>query len=439
MELEQAIQQYNYALKQLVQTLHPSIPISQPEAPDSPVEHEVVVSQAALKHHLSPAQVIRVLIARDRVQSALEALATSADSPPLSSDKLEQLIKLDETLKQQARAIAPLTQSTDWRASFNPKESSWWWFLQSPRNWLWKSISIICLTVSLGLIGDIVPRFLTGVPDSLGAFTVSAQSILTLLAAGSIFTKSGQEGLRRLLKCINIPEKYWYVLGVGGSLLLVLSIFMLRQSLPRIGTKYYTRPGIESRGKGNWSSAEEKFKRAIKLNADDAEAHFQLGNLYEDLQMSDQARQHYQLAIHGGIPEATNNLARLNILKKDYPVAVSLLLKALDTDKKQPLNSKTKHTVLKNLGWARLMQKNYPDAEIKLLEAIDLQPTLKLERYEIAAPHCLLAQVMEAQGDKKQALGEWRSCNQYANITIPEQDEWVVMAGKRLTPQETNK
>ena len=213
----------------------------------------------------------------------------------------------------------------------------------------------------------------------------------------------------------------------------MLSFFILRLSLPQIATNFYTNPGKESHNKGDWGSAEEQFKRAIHLNADDAEAHFQLGNLYEDLQMPDQARPEYQLAIQGGIPAATNNLARLNILKKNYPAAVSLLLKAL-SDKN--LDPKTKHAVLKNLGWARLMQKNYPDAEAKLKEAILLEtPKNQLKSYEIAGSHCLLAQVMEAQNEKKGALKEWKTCNQYANITIPEQDEWVTIAQKRLLPK----
>jgi hypothetical protein len=32
------------------------------------------------------------------------------------------------------------------------------------------------------------------------------------------------------------------------------------------------------------------------------------------------------------------------------------------------------------------------------------------------------------------ALTKWKICNQNANITIPEQDEWVAIAQKRLTP-----
>jgi tetratricopeptide (TPR) repeat protein len=359
---------------------------------------------------------------------------------------LEKLSQLDETLRKQAGAIAPFTQSADWRASFSPKEAYWWWFLKASTNpwsdrfdWLWSGVSVTFLTVSLGLMGDIAPRFLTGGPDSFGAFTVSAQSVLTLLVAGGALTKAGQEALKSFLKAINIPEKYWHELGALGSLIVVCIFFILRQSLPQIGTNFYTNPGIESRRNGDWSSAEEQFKRAIQLNADDAQAHFQLGLLYEDLQLIDQARPQYQLAIQGGIPVATNNLARLNIMKKEYAAAVSLLLKALDTDKKQPLDAKTKYAVLKNLGWARFKQGNYPDAEAKLLEAINLKSTVKLENYEIAAPHCLLAQVMEAQKDKKAALTEWKTCNQYANITIPEQDEWAAIAQKRLTPQETGK
>ena len=413
--LEQAIQQYNTALTELENLVQ------------SP----------------SPAQVLEVLIARDRVNSVLEMLATSVNSPPLSAQSLEEISKIDTRLKAKAQAIALFTESTSFRASFHPKEQAWWWFLEVPKtawsdrfDWLCSGVSATCLTVSLGLIGDISPRFLTGVPDAFGAFAVSTQSILTLLVAGGALTKIGQESLRQLLKTINIPEKYWHELGAIGSLLVVLGLFSFRQSLPQIATNFYTNPGIESRKKGDWSSAEEQFNRAIKLNADDAQAHFQLGNLYEDMQMLDQARPEYQLAIQGGIPAATNNLARLNILKKDYSAAVSLLIK-LYTDK--TLDSKIKHTVLKNLGWARLMQKNYPDAEAKLLEAIELQSTLKLEKYDIADVYCLLAQVMEAQGDKKEALLKWKTCNQYANITIPEQDEWATIAQKRLNPQGTRK
>jgi Tfp pilus assembly protein PilF len=264
--------------------------------------------------------------------------------------------------------------------------------------------------------------------------TVSAQSILTLLAAGGALTKTGQEALKRGLKHSHCPEKYWPVLGFTGSVALVLGLFTCRQSLPQIATTFYTQPGIKSYRNGEWSTAEVQFNRALKLNAEDTQAHFQLGNLYEDLQLPDQARPQYQLAIQGGTPAAINNLARLNIRKKDYGAAVSLLLKALETDQKQPLDRKTKHAVLKNLGWARLKQENYADAEARLGEAIDLETKGPFNRDEIADTHCLLAQVLDAQKETQAALAKWKTCNQNANITIPEQDEWVAIAQKRLTP-----
>nr|WP_322711479.1 tetratricopeptide repeat protein [Nostoc sp. ChiSLP03a]MDZ8212705.1 tetratricopeptide repeat protein [Nostoc sp. ChiSLP03a] len=467
--LEQAIEQYTTVLQKLLQAAKPATPSATPsksedteqpantkklylnvetEKRDTDNSPDVLspitpVNETAAENQSIPALVLEVLAMRDRVQAVLEIIKNSPELAPPSGESLEKLSHLDETLRKQAGAIAPFTQSADWRASFSPKETYWWWFLKAPTtpwsdrlDWLWSAVSVTFLTVSLGLMGDIAPRFLTGSPDSFGAFTVSAQSVLTLLLAGGALTKAGQEALKSFLKATNIPEKYWHELGAFSSLLVVCIFFILRQSLPQIGTTFYTNPGIENRRIGDWSSAEEQFKRAIQLNADDAQAHFQLGLLYEDLQLIDQARPQYQLAIQGGIPAATNNLARLNIMKKEYTAAVSLLLKALDTDKKQPLDAKTKYAVLKNIGWARLKQGNYPDAEAKLLEAINLKSPIKpkLENYEIAAPHCLLAQVMEAQKEKKAALTEWKTCNQYANITIPEQDEWAAIAQKRLIP-----
>jgi tetratricopeptide (TPR) repeat protein len=436
--LELALQHYERALTQLSASL-PQPPTNLPRKASPPASVPV-------------AQVLAVLTARDHVQAILTVLS-NPDAAPIPSEMLEKLSQLDHILRAQRAAIATFTDSADWRASFNPNTNAWWWFLEPPKNrwsdrydWLWNAVSITCLTVSLGLMGDISPRFLSGSPDSLGAFTVSAQSVLTLLAAGGVLTTAGQEALKRSLKVVRLPEQYWHELGAASAFTLMLSFVAVRQSLPQIATHFYTNPGIESRRAGDWSSAEAQFQRAIKLNADDATAHFQLGNLYEDLQLPDQARPQYQLAIQGGIPGATNNLARLNILKKDYPAAISLLFKTLEQDKTQLLPVKTKHAVLKNLGWARLQQRNYPDAEKWLLEAIDLHTTATFERHEIADPHCLLAQVWEAAAkknknpkptiaatDQQQIQAEWQRCLETANPTIPEQDEWLTIAQQRLS------
>jgi tetratricopeptide (TPR) repeat protein len=431
--LDSTIQQYAEALKRLEQ--------STKTVQDSPIAPE----QPSPSSTIAPI-ILEVLTQRDRVQKTLE-VNLSNDSTP-DGTTLYTLSQLDKRLRAQAKTIAPYTQSADWRASFNPDPKAWWWFLEVPQqdwsdrfDWLWSAVAVTGLTVSVGLLGDIAPRFLTGSPDSFGAFAVSIQSMLTLLAAGGALTKAGQEGLRHILESLKIRPKYWHELGAISAIILAVSFYSFRQSLPWIATQFYTNSAKEIRKKGDWGTAEAQLQRAIKLNADDTEAHFQLGNLYEDLQQIDKALPHYQQATSDNHPGAINNLARLYILKKSYSASVSLLLKALDNDKHQPLELHTKHTILKNLGWARLKQKNYPDALVKLEDAIDLEAKAKFQPYEIADSHCLLAQVKEAEakGNQKVALNEWNICNQNANITIPEQDEWITIAQERLIPKEPSK
>jgi tetratricopeptide (TPR) repeat protein len=431
--LESTLQHYEEALNQLEQfpkTDHNSL-----TSPKQPSQSPTITPI-----------ILEVLTQRDRIQQALEANQISDST--LNGTTLHTLSQLDQRLRAQAKAIAPYTQSADWRASFTPDPKAWWWFLEPPKqglcdrlDWLWSAVAVTGLTVSVGLLGDIAPRFLTGGPDSFGAFAVSAQSMLTLLAAGGALTKAGQEGLRHILESLKIRPKYWHELGAIGAIVLAASFYGFRQSLPWIAAHVYTNPAIDSRKKGDWGTAEEQLQRALKLNADDTEAHFQLGNLYEDLQQTAKALPHYQQAISSNHSGAINNLARLYILKKDYSASVSLLLKALDNDKHQPLALHTKHTVLKNLGWARLKQKNYADALAKLEDAIDLESKATFQPYQIADSHCLLAQVKEAEakGNQKVALNEWNICNQNANITIPEQDEWIAIAQERLIPKELKK
>jgi Flp pilus assembly protein TadD len=224
----------------------------------------------------------------------------------------------------------------------------------------------------------------------------------------------------------------------------------------------YTHWGLKNYQEGDLGSAQEQFKRALQLNPDDNDAHFWLGSLYEDLQNVDDARTQYLFAMQRGKLKAVNNLARLQILKKNYPEAVALLLKALDSERKQSIDLETKHAILKNLGWARFNQNDYAGAEAYLSEAIDLQKTDKLTK-NIAAPHCLLAQVKDAQvknkqvstkkapfdkrktwvkeiqDNEKKALIEWDICNKEANGLNSDEDGWRITAQQRLTSKEDNK
>lgn len=368
----------------------------------------------------SKKQILDVLVARDEVQAAL------ADRDPDATASLIVVSELDSRLKQQAQLINQEINLTDWCTLLNPKAEAWWWFLQplnrqgSQHDWLLSALSVSFLTISLGLITNIAPRFLTGGPDVFGAVTVIGQSLLTLLAAGGVLTKAGQEGIERLLTRLKRPKQHWQVISCSFSLLLLLGLVSFRLSLPHIAVAYNQR-GLESYRKGQWASAQSSYLRALQLNPDYAEAHFHLGVLYEDLQDFDKARSEYRIALQAGDGRAYNNLARLYILDKKYAVAIPLLMKGRELAK----DKESQYALLKNLGWVRLEQSRYAAAESYLRDAAELIGNR-------APAHCLLARSLEKQKNRKESLQEWESCLRYASSTRPEEDAWIDQAKQRL-------
>ncbi|MEH1939227.1 MAG: tetratricopeptide repeat protein [Nostoc sp.] len=379
--------------------------------------------EAAATTHPSPQQVIDVLMARDEVY-AVRTAKTQTDK-----ESLMMVISLDERLKKQSELITKLVKLADWRAIVHPPVEAWWWFLEPPTNqwdkfdWLWSAGSVTLLTASLSLVVDISSRFLTGVPDTLGAFTITTQSVLTLLAAGGALTKTGQEAIERLLISLNIPKHFQNEVKFGFTLLLFLCLFSIRFYLPKIAIFYYNQ-GEKDYKANRLASAQSNYNRAIKLNPDDLKTHHRLGQLYERLQDFDRARAEYQIAVQGDFGKGYNNLARLYILDKKYPAAIALLKEAqLRTKDNQ--DKELQYGLLKNLGWALLEQKRYVDAENNLQEAINLTS-------DRAPAYCLMAQIRERQNDKKKAVLEWEKCLAYAFEYNPDEDAWISMAQQCL-------
>ena len=253
--------------------------------------------------NLSDEVILSVLIARDAVQAELTAVTQ------IPKRKLIAVTELDGRLKKQARSIAQTVQLADWRASFNPPKEAWWWFLEIPIHpldrfdWLWSAFQVVFLTGSLSLVVDISSRFLSGGLDVLSSFTVVSQSVLTLLTVGGALTKAGQTAIEQAFLRFGIKQYLWQEIKLGLSALLLLGLIGFRASLPQIAT-YFNERGLEKYIAGEWAIAQSKFERAIGLNPDDAEAHYNLGRLYEELQDLDQAKVQYRLALRGGLDVA---------------------------------------------------------------------------------------------------------------------------------------
>jgi tetratricopeptide (TPR) repeat protein len=369
---------------------------------------------------LSAQQVLAVLVARDQLATALQ------NKNSIHEDDLLKALQLDGRLKQQAERILVSVPLPEWRRTFFPPPDAWWWFLEPQAShgdrfdWLWTALVVVCLTISLGLVADISSRFLSGGPDTWASMAVVGQSMLTLLAAGGALTIAGREGIKRILSSLNVPQNLWQEAKLILAIGLLSILLILRFSLPRIAVEYNNR-GLQNYMAGNLTSARFDYERAIKLDPDYIEAHYNLALLYEDLQQLSDAQKEYLIAVQGGLDAAYNNLARLDILNQNYAAAVPLLKQGLSAAG----DNAVKYDLHKNLGWARLGQARYEEAIAELQSAINLAP-------DRAPAHCLLAQVLEARTDATDSQAEWNLCLTYADASRPDEDQWIGLARQRL-------
>ncbi len=323
---------------------------------------------------------------------------------------------MDRRLKNQARHIAHVNIA-DYRASLNPPAEAWWWFLGFKFDWF-LILSIALLTVALTFLVNIAACVLSGGSDWLGALAISASIVVTLLTVKDLLTGGTQR-----------------IIIFSVALLLLVSLVILQSWLPQ----YYRQEGYKDYNAQpqRLGSAESNFKRALAFNPDDAEAHFYLGLLYEDIQNFDLARKEYEFGAMNYSWNALNNLARLYILNENYAAAVSLLKrpelreKWSNKEHADQENLEYYSVMHKNMGWARLKQNRLAEAKTELEAAIQFAEKAELFQTVGVAAHCLLAQVLEKECNTSQALKEWDKCLDTSGI-LPEEDEWYGMALERL-------
>ncbi|NEO65046.1 MAG: tetratricopeptide repeat protein [Moorea sp. SIO4G2] len=430
--LESAIQRYTDTLTKLEDTSWPgSIPFWQIYLLMWAVESRsyslmrYVSSKVGCSRSPSKEIVLEVLTARDTVQAKL----SKQSQIPIGS--LIKVNDLDNRLKKETNKITTVVDLTEWHSILNPKVDAWWWFFKPPKHrwdyldWLWKILTVVFLTSSLSLTVDISSRFLSGGPDTLGAFVAATQSVLTLLAGRSALTKAGQESIKRALTRLNIPKYFWEEVSCGIAFSLFIISVTFRLSLPQIAVIYknigdrYTFDNDTPQ----LAAAISSYKRALLLNSDYVEPHYKLGLVYEELQEYQKALAEYKIAVQDDFEVAYNNLGRMYIIDKKYYQASSLLLRGLYLTE----NDILRYSLLKNLGWARLKQNRYAEAKRHLQDAINLDKTK-------APAYCLLAQVLEEAGEKNTAriMNNWKSCLGYASHYSIDEDKWIDQARQRL-------
>lgn len=426
----------------------------------------------AAAENVSAEQILEALAARNLVHTAITNLPPRRLSQTirdllLARNKLSRrrllhrVSQLDVQLSQQADFISQAVRLDDWRILLHPSERQWLELLTLPRwhdrfDWLWQGLSIAFLTVCLSLLTDIATRFLEGGPDAVGAFAVIVPSVLGLLTGGGALTQTGRLAIENILSSLKIAKHWWDELLCLASGLLLAFLLCFWLSLPLIANIYLwlgdnayaycfvaqpsDHPAAWLQGKCKLARVERRYSRAIKLNPNNAVAHYKLGNFYEFLGDTDQAISQYQVAVRGDLEgeayRAFDRLTRLYILagsQKDdqetYSKAISLSergLKLLNAEiQDDPIVKEVKYALHKNQGWAYLRQHSYTEAKSSLEEAVKLFE-------DKASAQCLLAQTLEQLKELQPERVALEQCVAYADQNNPDEANWIGLARKRL-------
>jgi tetratricopeptide (TPR) repeat protein len=393
---------------------------------------------------ITSSQVLEILVERDSV-----ARAIADDGSRMTLIRVQRLLDLDERLRKSAGRIVWVLgerQIERWRSSIHPDEKAWWWWLERvvvdhPLNRLdgvWRLMMVVGWTANITLMVNLAAKFLSGGVGLAGVAAIALPSILGLLQVGSEFTKAGQVGFDRLLGRLRIPSQWREEVKLLLTLMMVGILVWTWLQLPEF-SKAQNRSGKAkyAEGKGQIGEAEQDFLKAIALDSDNANAHYNLGDLHDRLEQSDKAKKEYLIAIAGDFPDAYNNLARLYIKEQKYAQAAALLWQGMGLlkerqDRQEKIDPKVQYDLHKNLGWVRLEQKRYDEAEDFLMTAVALGSSPEAVKFvNPSSAHCLLAQVLERQ--KQPAQEQWRKCQQLGSVTNPDEDSWLYEAQQKLS------
>lgn len=391
----------------------------------------------------SKTKVMDVFIARDNVAHALAENQAAA-----TSEVLGRIIELDQILKKAARRISSLVGRPtlpDWRESFQPPESAWWWSLDAhpaagPRfisirallTWLCWILIAICLSFIL----EVMRRFLSAGAD---VPSIVLQGLLALLVGSTIIQLVGQlaAGSARQTGGKNTQPNRKTQFGLAALLVIAAVGMELMRSTVVI---HYSNEGVLNKERGQLTTAIENYQRAISLKPDDSVAHYNLASAYEAVLEYDKAESEFQAAIRCNDQYclAYNRLARLYMLRRsEYVSALTLLrlgLEKLELMKERNLLNEVayrdiKFALLRNRGWAYFGLGYFRQAADDLRAALEMRP-------RGAVAHCLLAQVLEAeknpQRDRKKAMEEYGKCVAYSPLYSDNEESWLSLARERL-------
>jgi tetratricopeptide (TPR) repeat protein len=357
---------------------------------------KAITSLEIAAEDLSVEHVLDVLTARNAVQAALED-----KSQPNPGRLIRAVKELDARLREQRQYINKITKLAEWQEILNPPQTEWWWLLDpiTPKplrdrfDWLWRFFSLIFLTASLGFVADICTRFLSGGPDLAGVFAAIIPTVLTLLAGEGALTQNGREGIEYVLTSLKVDKSLWDEFICLAAGLLLCSLIVFWSSMPWIADNHYIHLGDQAYEAGQLTVAEDNYNRAIKLNPENTEVYYKLGNLHQELRDYTKAIENYKIAWKGNHLKAADEIASLYLKQQNYNQADEWLQLALEPQKillnrEKPYEITPKEfAILTRFGLLNKQEfgavKNLASLDVQKFGAIKDQATLNDKQFDV--------------------------------------------------------
>lgn len=355
--------------------------------------------QASIPDSIEEA-ILDALVTRDSIQKLLTRKVKWAKG------ETSHIKKLDRRLKEQRALIARVTCNDDLNKSFHPSPEAWWWSfeLQSKRRAIdrldpfWNGLSLFFTGLSLVFFFNITTQLLEGEPDVIGNIMVSIQTLVIPFVVGTLLTVEGRRQLDwfayKVFK-VHIRNKQEWRFFTAFTLFAFLAIVNV-YLMPTV-SRAYNKVGLIERSNSRFNYAKKHFRRAIKFNPDNLDAHSNLADIYEEHFDTEKAKEHYRKAVAGNVLVSLNNLGRLSILDGNYSEAAVLIRRAietleLDVSVGQSTDNRLEYKLYKNLAWAKFEQKHYSKAEAELKKAIDIGLLADEDKF---AAYCLMAKIYD--------------------------------------------
>ncbi len=404
---------------------------------------------------------INVLISRDLVQDYLRKESHSIDSQSLSKIK-DTDSDLKDAIKKHKKLINENYENLICLREIKLVSSeSWWWSFKQPVHILdildpiLNLFTLFCLGFSFALSIEMISRLIGGEGDFILSIFAAIQASLTLWIGKTFLTDSPGEALgkiiNRVFKWAKINRHYHAELSFLMALIIAVITFFSHTFFMPLFSTYHINKGNDARRENNIAKSFSRYQKAVNIDPNNIEAIHYLGELYDELSISNKAKEVYEKAMLEDYIAAYNNLSRLLIKEGKYSDAFQLASKALkiapEKRKEEPTRYpetkylEDRYASFKNLGWARFMLGNNQEAIDYFKLAIAEGKKLN---HKNAAANCLLAEALEvelnnSENSENQAnisineiITEWRRCEDNANPKRADEVEWLRKAKKRI-------